>query len=94
MSDEPTYTYVKGTGWVPCFVEGLPYTDHSGTRWILLNRKPNEGERWDGTHDHRTLEGWLIRYNRSPHIYRDKVWPVCRDNNYQPYKTVITIVPA
>lgn len=47
MTEEPTYEYIKGKGWVP---NGAPYAegrDSEGRLWRVYARLACKGERWD-----------------------------------------------
>lgn len=51
MSDEPTYTYVKGEGWIPLTHSGTITTCKCGTKVLIEYRKVKKGEHffmgWD-----------------------------------------------
>ena len=61
MTDEPTYHYVRGAGWVP----KIPYsfTDVKGRRWHIVERTPpNPGDIWTSGDDEETPEQLLNSY--------------------------------
>lgn len=50
--DEPTYTYVKGQGWVVSSCDQISGTTANGRVFTLLNRPPNIGERYVQVYKH------------------------------------------
>jgi hypothetical protein len=95
MSDEPTYVYVRGTGWVPSTC-GNTFADNTGKRWRIEQRMPKDSEFWDGTNAKRTIEDWTKLYmKRTVHGC-----PVFHDDSsrYEPdpadWPNVVVFVPA
>lgn len=46
MNDEPTYVFIRGTGWVPEVARRLLCTDMRGFSVWLVDRRPVKGERY------------------------------------------------
>lgn len=97
MSDEPTYEYVKGYGWMPVVEDqGLIFTCYHGKQWRIIKRKPKVGEHWDGTSSPtNTLEQRVALYIRGRHDIAGSftAWSAYDDlANYQ-YKHMYTLIP-
>lgn len=92
MSEEPTYTYIKGQGWVPAIHESEIITDGAGKRWLMTKRAPVLGELWDGTHEaNRTMAQWIDKYRYS----RVVICPIFGrgDTNPGDWDNVVTFTP-
>lgn len=46
MSEDPTYEFRKGEGWVPTIAERLEVVMNDGVRVMLIMREPQKGERY------------------------------------------------
>jgi hypothetical protein len=54
MSDEPTYIFIRGTGWVPEVARRLLTRDRDGRNVWLIDRKPLKGDRYFSKSKHNT----------------------------------------
>lgn len=72
MSDEPTYIFIRGTGWVPEVARRHLATDRHGNKVWLVDRKPMKGERYFSKSRHGS------RFNR----YYDYAFPDRPDLGY------------
>lgn len=55
MTDEPTYEYVKGKGWIVVQVPFVDFIDVYGYPFRIEHRRPNDGEQFVIGFKHWTL---------------------------------------
>lgn len=90
---DPTYSYVKGKGWVASVYPQYKFTDLEGKEWYLIPRKPEVGEVWDAYREPKDIDEYIEELKNCQLCYWSG-WQQSLQNNFTDYEAWYVFIPV